>query len=117
MELLRPGDPGFETARQPWNSAVPPGRHAGPGSGSPHGPLTEPYALHLLGAPAGPEIAAKQRGLADALPVSGRKPYTFLAPAESAADAFTPGVTARLRRLKQRYDPGNVFRANFPVGG
>jgi hypothetical protein len=47
--------------------------------------------------------------------VSGRKPYTFLEPAESAADAFTPEVAARLRLLKQRYDPGNVFRANFPV--
>jgi FAD/FMN-containing dehydrogenase len=84
-------------------------------SHSPHGPLTEPYAVHLLGAPAGPPVAAKQRKLAEALPVSGRKPYTFLEPAESAADAFTPEVAARLRLLKQRYDPGNVFRANFPV--
>jgi FAD/FMN-containing dehydrogenase len=29
----------------------------------------------------------------------------------------TPEAVARLRRLKQQYDPDNLFRANFPAGG
>ncbi|GAA4691375.1 FAD-binding oxidoreductase [Phytohabitans rumicis] len=100
-------------------------RHLGGGfaraSDSPHGPLTEPYALYLFGIPADPAtaeaVAAKQRDLAGSLPVSGRKPFTFLGPDETAADAFGPDVLARLRAIKQRYDPHNVFRANFPMGG
>jgi hypothetical protein len=90
-------------------------------SDSPHGALTEPYAVYLLGVPAGTvtaaSITAKQRRLAAALPISGRKPFTFLEPAETVADAFTPDVLARLRRLKRRYDPDNLFRGNFPVPG
>jgi FAD/FMN-containing dehydrogenase len=88
-------------------------------SDTPHGPLTEPYALYLFGVPTDPltaeAVTAKQRVLADALPVSGRKPYTFLNPAESVADAFAPTVLTRLRDIKRRHDPYNVFRSNFPV--
>ncbi|UBU18978.1 FAD-dependent oxidoreductase [Nonomuraea gerenzanensis] len=90
-------------------------------SDTPQGPLTEPYALYLFGIPADPAaakaVAAKQRDLAGVLPVSGRKPFTFLNPAETAADAFTPAALARLRAVKHRHDPHGVFRANFPVGG
>ncbi|MEV0202802.1 FAD-linked oxidase, partial [Nonomuraea sp. NPDC050691] len=90
-------------------------------SDSPHGALAEPYALYLFGIPADPATAeavtARQRDLAGALPVSGRKPYTFLNPGETAADAFTPEALARLRTVKRRHDPQDVFRANFPVGG
>ncbi|MCP2355835.1 FAD/FMN-containing dehydrogenase [Nonomuraea thailandensis] len=90
-------------------------------SDSPQGPLTEPYALYLFGIPAGPStaaaVAARQRGLAEALPVSGRKPFTFLNPAETAADAFAPAALARLRAVKRHHDPHNVLRSNFPVGG
>ncbi|GAA3389279.1 FAD-binding oxidoreductase [Cryptosporangium minutisporangium] len=88
-------------------------------SDSPHGPLTEPYALYLFGLPTDPATAdavvAKQDALATALPGSGRKPFTFLNPRESAADAFAPAALARLRDLKRRYDPAGVFRPNFPV--
>jgi hypothetical protein len=88
-------------------------------SDSPHGPLTESFALYLYGIPRDPAtaeaVAARQAALAGALPVSGRKPVTFLSPAESVADAFTPDVVARLRAIKHRRDPGQVFRANFPV--
>ncbi|MFC7585342.1 hypothetical protein ACFQYP_17620 [Nonomuraea antimicrobica] len=63
-------------------------------SDSPHGPLAEPHALYLFGVPADPAtteaITAKQRALTDALPVSGRKPFTFLSPGESVASAFLP---------------------------
>jgi FAD/FMN-containing dehydrogenase len=94
------------------------GAFAGP-SDSPHGPLTEPYALYLFGIPTDPATAeavtAKQRALAAALPVSGRKPFTFLDPAETAADAFSPQVLDRLRAIKRQHDPHNVFRANFPM--
>jgi len=89
-------------------------------SDSPHGPLTEPFALYLYGIPRDPAIAeavaAKQVALAGALPTSGRKPFTFLNPTETVADAFTPDVVARLRTIKSHNDPGGVFRSNFPVG-
>ncbi|MDO3703210.1 FAD-binding oxidoreductase [Micromonospora sp. C28SCA-DRY-2] len=90
-------------------------------SDTPHGPLGEPYALYLFGLPTDPAraeaVTAKQRALADALPTSGRKPFTFLNPSESVADAFTPDVVARLRDVKRRHDPHHVFRANIPVEG
>lgn len=88
-------------------------------SDSPHGPLTEPYALYLFGALTSPTMAQaitdKQRALADALPVSGRKPFTFLNPDETLANVFTPSTLARLRDIKHDRDPHNTFRSNFPV--
>ncbi|MEV0417319.1 FAD-binding protein [Streptosporangium canum] len=90
-------------------------------SDSPHGPLTEPYALYLFGVPADPATAeavtARQRALADALPVSGRKPFTFLSPGETPADAFPPAALHRLRDLERRHNPHITFRANFPIRG
>lgn len=88
-------------------------------SDSPHGALTEPYALYMFGVPSDPRtgeaITARQRALAEAVPVSGRKPFTFLNPAETAADAFAPEALARLRRVKEARDPHGVFRGTFPV--
>ncbi|QFG23968.1 FAD-binding oxidoreductase [Actinomadura sp. WMMB 499] len=90
-------------------------------SDTPHGPLTEPYALYLFGVPTGPEssaaITAKQRALAGALGphLSGRKPFTYLNAAETAADAFGPAALGRLRDIKRTRDPHGVFRSNFPV--
>ncbi|WP_433226783.1 FAD-binding oxidoreductase [Microtetraspora malaysiensis] len=90
-------------------------------SDSPHGPLAEPYALYLFGIPTDPATARavvdKQRALAGALPVSGRKPLTFLNPGETAADAFTSTTLSRLRAVKRHRDPHNTFRSNFPMGG
>jgi FAD/FMN-containing dehydrogenase/alkanesulfonate monooxygenase SsuD/methylene tetrahydromethanopterin reductase-like flavin-dependent oxidoreductase (luciferase family) len=34
---------------------------------------------------------------------------------ERLADAFPPATLARLRELKQRYDPGHLFRDNFEI--
>jgi hypothetical protein len=94
------------------------GAFAGP-SDSPHGPLAEPYALYLFGVPADPArveaITARQRELAGALPVSGRKPFTFLSPGETPADAFPPAALHRLRDLERRHNPRATFRANFPI--
>ncbi|NDL60531.1 FAD-binding oxidoreductase [Phytoactinopolyspora mesophila] len=88
-------------------------------SDSPHGPLTEPYALYLFGLPTDPAtaeaITAKQQFFADRLPVSGRKPVTFLNPAETLADALSPTSIERLRRIKADRDPAGVFRSNFGV--
>ena len=53
--------------------------------------------------------------MAGALPASGRKPFTFLSRGETVADAFTPDVLARLRGIKHRHDPHDIFRSNFPV--
>ena len=90
-------------------------------SHSPHGPLTEPYALYLFGIPTDPAAAravtAKQHAFAAALPTSGRKPFTFLNPDETIADAFSPDVVQRLRGIKRHHDPHNLFRSNFPVEG
>ncbi|NEA28420.1 FAD-binding oxidoreductase, partial [Actinomadura bangladeshensis] len=96
------------------------GAFARPSDG-PHGPLTEPHALYMFGIPSDPATAravtARQRALAEALPVSGRKPFTFLNPEETAADAFAPAALDRLRRIKQEHDPHNTFRSNVPVAG
>ncbi|MEW2352349.1 FAD-binding oxidoreductase [Spirillospora sp. NPDC029432] len=90
-------------------------------SDSPFGPLTEPYSLYMLGIPTDPAaaraVAAKQRAVAEALPVSGRKPITYLNATETAADAFAPAALDRLRDIKHRHDPGDTIRSNFPVQG
>jgi FAD/FMN-containing dehydrogenase len=98
-------------------------RHLGGGftrpSDSPHGPLTEPYALYLFGIPTdratAEAVTGKQAALAAALPISNRKPFTFLNPGERAADAFTTAVLDRLRDIKRHHDPHNIFRSNFPI--
>jgi FAD/FMN-containing dehydrogenase len=86
-------------------------------SDTPHGPLTEPYAVYMFGAPSDPDsaaaIRAKQRTLATTLPTSGRKPVTFLNPSESLADALPPDALDRLRRIKTERDPSGLFRSNF----
>ncbi|GMA26031.1 oxidoreductase [Luteimicrobium album] len=88
-------------------------------SDSPHGRLTEPYAVYLFGLPLGPDVTAavtaRQAELAAALPTSGRKPVTFLAPHETLADALDEASIARLRALKADRDPRGVLRSNFPV--
>lgn len=82
----------------------------------------EPYLLYMLGLgipSLAQAVAAKQSSLTAQLGavVSGRTPYTFLAPGESAARAFTEERLARLREIKRARDPRGIFRANFPVDG
>jgi FAD/FMN-containing dehydrogenase len=82
----------------------------------------EPYLLYMLGLgipSLAPAVAAKQSSLTARLGavVSGRTPYTFLAPGESTARAFTEERLARLREIKRTRDPRGIFRANFPVDG
>ncbi|MFC7534511.1 FAD-binding oxidoreductase [Actinoplanes sp. GCM10030250] len=85
-------------------------------SDSPHGPLTEPFALYLFGLPTDPAgVLAKQAAYAKALPVSGRKPFTFLNAQEAAGDAFGAVAMDRLRSLKRQRDPHSVLRGNFPL--
>ncbi|NGN67975.1 FAD-binding oxidoreductase [Streptomyces sp. A7024] len=92
-------------------------------SDSPHGPQPEPYALYLFGVPdtdgTAVSIRTRQQDLVTALGsrVAGRKPFTFLAPGETPADAFTPASLARLRELKRDRDPQGVIRSNYPVLG
>ncbi|MBT2235766.1 FAD-binding oxidoreductase [Nonomuraea sp. NEAU-A123] len=89
-------------------------------AGGAGGALAEPYMLYLLGLRLPhlvDAVQAKQSALVEALgqAVSGRKPYTFLAPAENAAQAFPADALARLREIKRHRDPYGIFRANFPV--
>ncbi|GAA2068872.1 FAD-binding oxidoreductase [Streptomyces albiaxialis] len=87
------------------------------------GVLTEPYLLSTYGRVPDPGAAAgvreRQAELArDLRPyLTGRKPYTYLSPGESAAAAFPAPALARLRALKRERDPRGVFRANAPVLG
>ncbi|MFI6482957.1 FAD-binding oxidoreductase [Nonomuraea sp. NPDC050663] len=89
----------------------------------PSGSLAEPYLLYAFGAGIGPELTEAVRsrlaGLTGQLgdSVSGRRPYTFLAPGDDAAQAFTGADLERLRELKRARDPQGVFRSNYPVLG
>ncbi|MGW4531933.1 hypothetical protein ACWEOI_13385 [Nocardia sp. NPDC004340] len=85
-------------------------------------PVTEPYALYLLGLGLPHLLGAigdRFEEIIDALgaSITGTKPYTFLAPGESAAAAFDPDTLTRLQQIKRTRDPHNVIRANFPVLG
>ncbi|MEV0761673.1 FAD-binding protein [Nocardia sp. NPDC050435] len=85
-------------------------------------PVAEPYLLYLLGLGL-PDliepVRARRAELVAALDgrISGRKPYTFLGGADTAAAAFDAETLARLREIKQARDPKSVLRANFPVLG
>lgn len=88
-------------------------------SDSPHGSLTEPYAVYMLGAPATPgsadSIIDRQAELAAALPVSGRKPISFLNRSERLSDALPEASLQRLRQLKDEYDPAGIVRGNVEI--
>ncbi|MFG3438726.1 FAD-binding oxidoreductase [Nonomuraea sp. NPDC047897] len=86
------------------------------------GHLEEPFALYMFGIPGqdgGAAVGDRQTELADALipHTTGRKPFTFLAPGERAASAFTAQNLAQLRSVKRTLDPRGTFRSNFPVLG
>ncbi|GGN90774.1 hypothetical protein GCM10011610_50220 [Nocardia rhizosphaerihabitans] len=92
---------------------------SGPDDGA-RGKVTEPYALYLLGLGLPHLIDDVTAGFATILDglgphITGTKPYTFLAPGESASAAFDEATLTRLRELKRVRDPHNVLRANFPV--
>ncbi|WP_194816515.1 FAD-binding oxidoreductase [Nocardia sp. XZ_19_385] len=88
--------------------------------GGARGPVTEPYALYLLGLGLPHllgDIRTRFADILDALGphITGSKPYTFLAGGESASAAFDPETLARLQQIKTARDPHNVIRANFPL--
>ncbi|WP_100444488.1 FAD-binding oxidoreductase [Glycomyces xiaoerkulensis] len=91
------------------------------GGDGPHGPLREPFAVYFFGSPADPAsseaMARKQRTFAEALPVSGRKPLSFLNPSEDLTDALPGRSVERLRAIKERHDPAGTIRGNFAVPG
>ena len=94
------------------------GALAGP-SGTPFGPLTEPFYAYAFGAPVGPGGAQAVRDRLDRLfagvSVSGRAPLTGLAGGEPVGRAFAPAVVERLARIKRERDPHGVVRAAHPV--
>ncbi|MBL1076078.1 FAD-binding oxidoreductase [Nocardia sp. 2] len=95
------------------------GALARPGAGA-RGPVHAQYVVYLLGLGL-PQlrdaVAAKLSGFVSALGAhaGGAKPYTFLAPGESAAAAFEAATLERLREIKQARDPQRVIRANYPI--
>lgn len=85
-------------------------------SDSAAGHIDEPYSMYMFGIP-GEGVRDRYDSLAQALAArtTGRKPFTHLAPGEHAASAFPAAILARLRAVKRRHDPYEVFRSNFPV--
>lgn len=88
-------------------------------SDSAGGHLTEPFALYRFGIAGerSAEVRARQPEIASAVVPypSGRKPFTFIAPGERAANALAGDAVARLGDLKRSRDPVGVLRSNFPV--
>lgn len=88
-------------------------------SDSPHGALTEPFAVYMFGVPVTADVAAtiqnKQADLASALPTSGRKPLTVLNASEHLSDALPDEAMQRLRLLKAERDPERTVRGNFGI--
>ncbi|MFE4459305.1 FAD-binding oxidoreductase [Nocardia tengchongensis] len=97
------------------------GALAGPAVGA-RGPLGEGYLVYLLGLGL-PQLRDAVHAKLDTFgtqlggQISGTKPFTFLAPGESAAAAFDPATLDRLRAVKRDRDPHNVIRANYPMLG
>ncbi|MFE7741678.1 FAD-binding oxidoreductase [Nocardia sp. NPDC057455] len=90
--------------------------------GGARGPIAEPYLLYCLGLGLPhltDAVTARRTALVDAVSgqISGRKPYTFLTPGETASAAFDLATLARLREIKRARDPHGVIRANYPVLG
>ncbi|MET9289535.1 FAD-binding oxidoreductase [Nocardia beijingensis] len=90
--------------------------------GGARGPIAEPYLLYCLGLGL-PHlrdvVEARRTAVIDAVSgqISGRKPYTFLTPGETADAAFDSATLDRLRAIKRARDPHGVIRANYPVLG
>ncbi|WP_106814036.1 FAD-binding oxidoreductase [Microbacterium timonense] len=87
-------------------------------SDTPQGPLSAEFAVYMFGSPAfapAADIAARQQLMAHSLPITGRKPVTFLNPAEQLSDALPAASIARLRAIKSDCDPAGLFRGNFPA--
>ncbi|WP_405485614.1 FAD-binding oxidoreductase [Nocardia sp. NBC_00511] len=84
------------------------------------GPVTAPYVVYLLGLGL-PQLRDAVRDKVDAVVsalggvIAPAKPFTFLAPGESAAAAFAEPTLDRLREVKRNRDPHRVIRSNFPV--
>ncbi|MEV0688337.1 hypothetical protein AB0I35_31210 [Nocardia sp. NPDC050378] len=137
--VLLPGDAGFDLAGQPWNLAV-----AQPVSGvvavadahdaadvvkfarSTNRQVVTQTTGHraVRALRAGPRPSTPARRHPDQVHrnprrprphITGSKPYTFLAPGETASAAFDPETLARLRQIKTTRDPHNIIRANFPL--
>lgn len=94
---------------------------AGPDGGA-RGPIAEPYLLYCLGLGLPhlrDAVEARRTAIVDAVSgqISGRKPYTFLTPGETAAAAFDSATLSRLREIKRARDPHGVIRANYPALG
>lgn len=90
-------------------------------SDSAAGTVGQPYYIGFISVQTTPESAAANQtriqGYLDAMAQSrsGRTPFSLLMSGQSAKDAFDPGTLARLRDIKRRVDPKDVFRSNFPV--
>ncbi len=87
----------------------------------PPGLIAEPYQINFRGVASTPQAsAAIQTRIQEFRSTLGpylaaRTPFTFLSASQTAASAVTPDALGRLRDIKRRRDPHNVFHSNFPV--
>ena len=87
----------------------------------PNAAIDEQYLVFALGVPMVPElvpaIEASMAAVQQAVSAkrSGRTFYTFLGSESDPTPAFPAESLARLRRIKQRVDPGRVIRSNRPI--
>ncbi|WP_114853362.1 FAD-binding oxidoreductase [Brachybacterium sp. YJGR34] len=90
-------------------------------SDSPHGPLLEPFVLYAFGLAPTPEaqeaVVRRQAELVAPLPLTGRAPLVFLDPSKRIEDALPPRSVARLRALKEHWDPADRVRGNVAISG
>lgn len=89
----------------------------------PSGTVDAPYIINFVGVQPNPQMGAalttRIDAYLDALAAvnTGKVPFNFLTPEQSAADAFDEATLARLREVKRLRDPRGVFRSNHPVSG
>jgi FAD/FMN-containing dehydrogenase len=98
--LLQPGDSGYEDARHVWNGMVD----------------LHPRAIARAGSveDIGPVLAAaRSTGLVQAVRGGGHN--VERPDAQAARLSYGPDKYERLRNLKQRYDPGNLFSRNHNI--
>jgi FAD/FMN-containing dehydrogenase len=92
-----------------------------PGEGA-TGHYEEPFLFMPRGAPFSPELAAAMPAALDRAfaPVAGvatgGAPLSWVEEPDQLAGVFRPDTLERLLEVKRRYDPGNRYRGNHPLG-
>lgn len=90
-------------------------------SDSPQGALEAPFLVTTYSVPDDsglPGVQSAHDRVVAALPATGRRPVTFLAPGDTLADALPAASLERLARLRAERDPEGIIRSDLagPTG-